>query len=203
MDGTLIDTEFLHFEVIRDWCAGHGHVLTEKANEDLLGKTMPEKWRLLESLLEATATAESFFGECERAYVDRLRPDMMRPETVAVVRQLAEQGVLQACVSNGDAAVVAANLRILGLESCMAFFISGGDVQRGKPDPDPYLAAAIRAGLQPHQCMAVEDSPVGLAAAKAAGCHTCAWPGEGVAGLPEVDCFIAGPEDFPWQLIRE
>ena len=42
IDGTLITTEGLHFEVIRDWCAGHGYLLTEEANIELLGKTMPE-----------------------------------------------------------------------------------------------------------------------------------------------------------------
>ncbi|WP_147822422.1 HAD family hydrolase [Salidesulfovibrio onnuriiensis] len=201
MDGTLIDTEYLHYEVIRDWCARHGYVLTEAANEELLGKSMPEKWNLLRDRLAPTAGEQAFQRECGRDYIDRLRPEMMRPETVAVVRALAQKGVLQACVSNGDPEVIDANLRMIGIESLMAFTVSGRDVAYGKPAPDPYLEAALRAGLEPGQCLAVEDSPVGLSAALAAGCHTCAWPGESVEGLPEVHCFIREAGEFPWHLI--
>lgn len=202
MDGTLIDTEFLHYEVIRDWSAGHGYILTEEANEELLGKSMPEKWSLLHDRLGPTAEEEDFRRECGRNYIDRLRPDMMRPETVAVVRELAEKGVMQACVSNGDEEVIDANLRMLGIESLMAFTISGRKVRKGKPFPDAYLAAASRARLAPGECMAVEDSSVGLVAAKSAGCYTCAWPVDGFEGLPEVDCLIKEPDQFPWHLIE-
>ena len=201
MDGTLIDTEHLHYAVIRDWCAAHGYTLTEAANEELLGKSMPEKWSLLQDRLTPSATERGFREECGRNYIDRLSPELMRPETVAVVKELARKGVLQACVSNGDEEVIDANLRTIGIEALMAFTISGRKVRHGKPYPDPYLAAAVRARLQPAQCLAVEDSSVGLVAARSAGCYTCAWPGGSGCHLPEVDCLISDPEEFPWHLI--
>ena len=58
IDGTLITTEGLHYQVIRDWCAGHGYTLTEQANDELLGKTMPEKWAILQGRLPAGLTEE-------------------------------------------------------------------------------------------------------------------------------------------------
>ena len=50
------------------------------------------------------------------------------------------------------------------------------DVRRGKPDPEPYLRAAALLGAAPGQCLALEDSPTGVAAAEAAGCRVVAVP---------------------------
>ena len=52
--------------------------------------------------------------------------------------------------------------------------ITADDVARGKPDPDPFLAAAERLGVDPSRCLVVEDAPMGLQAAQAAGCFTLA-----------------------------
>ncbi len=201
MDGTLIDTEFLHYEVARDWCAGHGYALTEEANEGLLGKTMTEKWRLLRSKLDAQAEFHLFEQWCAQEYLKRLDASMRRDDTAKVVRELAARGVVQACVSNGDPEVVEANLRIVELEDCMNFYICSHDVDKGKPHADPYLAAAERAGFDPAQCLAVEDSNVGLISARAAGCVVCAWPMEQDASLPKVDFVLRTPKDFPRHLL--
>lgn len=54
--------------------------------------------------------------------------------------------------------------------------ITGDEVQNGKPAPDPYLAAAALLGLETSACVAIEDSPTGVASALAAGCRTIAVP---------------------------
>ncbi|HEX8767605.1 MAG TPA: HAD-IA family hydrolase, partial [Jatrophihabitans sp.] len=48
--------------------------------------------------------------------------------------------------------------------------VTGDQVSRGKPDPEPYLTAAQRLGVHPSRCVAIEDSPTGVASAEAAGC---------------------------------
>ena len=48
--------------------------------------------------------------------------------------------------------------------------VTGDQVRRGKPDPEPYLTAAERLGVQPSRCVAIEDSPTRVASAEAAGC---------------------------------
>ena len=48
--------------------------------------------------------------------------------------------------------------------------MTGEQVARGKPDPEAYLTAAHRLGVQPSRCVAIEDSPAGVASAEAAGC---------------------------------
>jgi beta-phosphoglucomutase-like phosphatase (HAD superfamily) len=54
--------------------------------------------------------------------------------------------------------------------------VCGEDVQRGKPDPEPYLRAATLLGVPPSGCVVLEDSPTGIAAARAAGCPVIAVP---------------------------
>lgn len=205
IDGTLITTEGLHYEVIRDWCAARGYILTEAANDELLGKTMPEKWAILESRLPVGLTEEEFRADCARAYMAGLRADMMRPAPVAAVRRLHELGVTQAAVSNGEAPVIKANLRVLGLWDLMAFTVCGNDVPSGKPAPDPYLEAARRAGCAPGECMAVEDSIVGVTSAAGGGLITLAWPeaAPGVeADMPGATLVVLEDSDFPWTVFE-
>ncbi|MDR1442548.1 MAG: HAD family phosphatase [Bifidobacteriaceae bacterium] len=63
-----------------------------------------------------------------------------------------------------------------------AAVVSGDDVTRGKPDPEAYLMGAAKLGLEPADCVAVEDSPTGVAAARAAGITVIAVPGTTDAG---------------------
>ncbi len=54
--------------------------------------------------------------------------------------------------------------------------VTGDEVSNGKPDPEPYLAAATALGVDPARCVAIEDSPTGVASAFAAGCATLGVP---------------------------
>ena len=56
--------------------------------------------------------------------------------------------------------------------------VTGDEVSRGKPDPEPYLLAASRLGVPPAECLAIEDSPSGIASAEAAGCRVIAVPNQ-------------------------
>ena len=56
--------------------------------------------------------------------------------------------------------------------------VCGDDVRNGKPDPEPYLLAAARLGVEPQHCLAIEDSPAGIASAEAAGCVVVAVPNQ-------------------------
>ncbi len=75
--------------------------------------------------------------------------------------------------------------------------VTGDIVERGKPDPEPYLMAARMLGVHPEDCLAIEDSNTGTISAVAAGCavlvvpnHVEVEPGEGrsfAASLEEID----------------
>ena len=61
-------------------------------------------------------------------------------------------------------------------QGSFATSITGDEVANGKPHPEPYLAAAAALGVDPRACVAIEDSPTGVASALAAGCATLGVP---------------------------
>ncbi|QJB57239.1 HAD family phosphatase [Pseudodesulfovibrio sp. zrk46] len=199
MDGTLIDTEDLHFEVIRDWCAEYGYTLTEEGNKELIAKTMPEKWSILASRLNDEASEEKFRRDCEDWYIERLTADKGLERSIKIVHEVAKRGIVQACVSNGEHNVVKANVEILGLTDIFSFLVTGGNCDPGKPAPDPYLMAAKQAGFEPSECIAVEDSVVGMKAARAAGLILCGWPH--YEGDYDVDYLLKTGDEFPFELL--
>lgn len=203
IDGTLIDSEELHYEVIADWCRLRGYILNKEDNKVLLGKSMSEKWQHLSANYGFNADLVEFCQECADMYCQALQIGMERVEPVAVFRQLAERGIPLACVSNGDLQVVEANLALLGLRELVQFNISGQDVENGKPSPEPYLLAAKRLGVDPAKCLAVEDSTVGVQAAAAAGMTVVAWPLAGIpaGGYQAAQYFLRSEADFPWKLL--
>ncbi len=99
-------------------------------------------------------------------------------------------GVEHAVASNGSHAKVVKNLGRVGLaEAFEGRRFSAQDVERGKPAPDLFLHAAAVMGVPPDRCLVVEDSPPGLAAARAAGMRSIAY----VTGLVPADR-LRGPE---------
>jgi sugar-phosphatase len=80
-----------------------------------------------------------------------------------------------AVVTSCTAPLAAARMQATGIRP--EVLVTASDTARGKPNPDPYLAAAARLGVDPHDCLVVEDAPAGIAAGRAAGCSTLAVAG--------------------------
>jgi sugar-phosphatase len=86
---------------------------------------------------------------------------------------LAALGDRCAIATSATRALALLRLRAAGLQP-PAVLVTVDDVRNGKPDPEPYLLAASRLGVDPARCLVVEDAPSGIAAAAAAGCTTIA-----------------------------
>lgn len=78
-----------------------------------------------------------------------------------------------AVVTSGTTPVATARIRAVGLPP-PPVLVTAEQVERGKPDPAPYLLAAERLGVPPAECVVIEDAPAGLSAGAAAGCTTVA-----------------------------
>ncbi|MER5644607.1 HAD family phosphatase [Streptosporangium sp. NPDC002524] len=102
------------------------------------------------------------------------------PGAIRLLDDLAAEGVPTALVSASPRLIVDMVLHTVGAER-FALVVAAEDTARGKPLPDPYLLAASGLGLDPAACVAVEDSPTGLAAARAAGCRVVSVSGDPVA----------------------
>lgn len=98
-----------------------------------------------------------------------------------------------AIVTSCTAPLAAARVAATGLHPPV--LVTASDTERGKPNPDPYLAAAARLGVDPRDCLVVEDAPTGLAAGRAAGCLTLGVAGTLPAEELEADLVARSLED--------
>ena len=170
-DGVLVDSEGLASRVESELTRELGLTLSVTEAHDLfLGKTVEG---VLELIAErsgrklspsfvynwAFATAQAFMRE--------LRPV---PEVRAVAEQLRARGMALAVASQSPLARVHFSLEVTGLAQLFGQHVYVTSmVPRPKPAPDVYLLAASRLGVRPQDCVVVEDSPAGAAAALAAG----------------------------------
>lgn len=135
------------------------------------------------------ASAEAVGARLTDAFAERIAGGVTPlPGAIRLLDDLGAAGVPVALVSASPRRIVDMVLRTVGAER-FRMVVAAEDTERGKPLPDPYLKAAAALGVDPAECVAVEDSPTGLAAARAAGCRVVAVPGDVPApyGVPAVD----------------
>lgn len=180
MDGTLLDSEWMWDVAVRELSEHLGGRMSEETRVATIGASSPTALGIifeslgLERHPEALAEAKEWmYSRVEELFVDvGWRPGARRALELA-----REQGLMSALVTNTERRLVGRALDRLGRE----FFdhaVCGDDVPNGKPHPDPYVRGAQLLGVEPSNCLAIEDSPTGTAAAEAAGCSVLVVPCE-------------------------
>lgn len=182
-DGVIANSEPLHFRAYRDVLAARGLILTEASYyENYLGYDDIGAFRAISTDSGAPFTEAEIATLVERKAVrlEELEASgsvLFPGAREAIVRMAA---VWPSAIASG--ALKAEILRVLQHESLTSHFravVSAEDTDASKPDPAPYLrAVSLLArgvpGLQPHECVAIEDSHWGLVSARAAGLKTIA-----------------------------
>jgi beta-phosphoglucomutase len=195
LDGTLVDNMALHAEAFAAFGARYGlPPLTSGDRARLDGRRNSEIFPLLFGRELPPAESAALETEKESLYRDvsrgRLAP---MPGLVELLDALDARGIAVALATSAPAPNVAHTLREIGLTARFPLVVRGDEVPRGKPAPDVFLAAASRLGVDPTRCLAFEDAPVGVAAAKAAamwcGALTTSFSAAHLMALPE-------PPDF-------
>ncbi|MFB6715093.1 MULTISPECIES: HAD family hydrolase [unclassified Streptomyces] len=176
MDGTLVDTEELWWQVARDVAAGIGHDLTDADAPEVVGRAVEDTAAHLARITgrDDTERVAAALGDAFFRRVDAGAP--LRPGVQRLLSELEHEGVPFALVSASPRTVVDSVTRGSLAHVPFAFTLSADDTVRTKPHPDPYRAAAERFGAAPAVCVAVEDSPDGAASAEAAGCPLLVVP---------------------------
>ncbi|MET8456401.1 HAD family hydrolase [Streptomyces parvulus] len=171
-DGVLVDSEPISNRLLAGYLTELGHPTSyEESLRDYMGSAMH---RVHDIVLERTGRRlpedfdDVFHGRVFAAFERELEPV---PGAVGVLEKLAADGVAYCVASSGSHERIRVGHRKTGLDR---FFddgriFSSQDVGKGKPAPDLFLYAAERMGVAPGRCVVVEDSPLGVEAAVAAG----------------------------------
>lgn len=204
MDGTLVDTEPVHFDVARRVLAADGFDYTEEMNREFIGSTTAGVMELLVARHRLPRSAAAYITDYERLVVLVLaEPREPAPGARELIRALKARGARIGLASNSHAPAIAATLAGAGLAGEFETTVGGDAVPRSKPAPDVYLEAARRLGIEPAECAAIEDSPAGVAAARAAGMRVFALvtPHVDPARLTDAHGLLGGLGEFPLDLI--
>lgn len=192
LDGTLTDTDALHFAAYGELLAPFGKSITlETYKQRIMGavNSATMAWLLPgEDAEEMSQRKERLF----RARVDALTPTAGLPSLLAWAAQL---GLRTAVVTNAMRPNAELMLRALGLGTRFDTLVIADELPRGKPDPLPYTTALERLGVPASQALAFEDSRSGIASAVAAGVETVGLTtGLDAATLRGVGARIAVPD---------
>ena len=170
VDGTLVDTAELHFQA---WVTLARELNKPFTRADFAGTF---GWRNPEIIPKLFGTE---YDELQIAQLGDRKEDYYRAEAqkgVALllgVRELLDsvtaRGGRQAIGSSAPRRNIDMILNITQTTPCFSAIVSMEDTRRGKPDPEVFLLGAERLGVAPERCIVIEDAPVGIQAAKAAG----------------------------------
>ena len=204
MDGVLADTEPLHYQAAREVLAGEGRAYGWETNRRFFGRTTAHVFQTLARELALPRPLEAYLEAYDQAVRRRLREPLAPCEGLGELLQaLAARGLPAALASSSQRTWIDDTLSALGLTGRFAPVVAGDMVREGKPAPEIYLLCAERLGVPPATCVAVEDSPSGLAAARAAGMHAIGLVTRYFqpAQLADAHRLIVSLRDFPVDLL--
>lgn len=191
MDGTLIDTEPYWIDEERALVESAGGVWTHEHGMALVGNDLLVSARYILAHSSIEMTELEVVEHLLAGVVSRVSGHVpWRPGARELLDALVVEGVPCALVTMSWRALADVLLDSLPPDT-FACVITGDEVEHGKPHPEPYLAASRALGLPLSECLAIEDSPPGVASAVAAGVRTLAVPH--AVPVPEMDGAIQVP----------
>jgi HAD superfamily hydrolase (TIGR01509 family) len=186
MDGTLVDSEKVWDIALHELANHAGGQLSPATRRAMIGSNMSRTMRLLREDLgqpdrDEAADAAWLTDRVFQLFGEGL---VWRPGALELLLGVRAAGLPTALVTSTGRTLVEVALDTLGREN-FDVVVCGDEVRMPKPDPEPYRTAAELLGVPIGACVAIEDSPTGMASAVAAGAAVLAVPAE--LELPETD----------------
>ena len=176
MDGTLVDTEPDWICCERELVAAHGGTWTTEDSLALVGLDLLTAATYIRERGGVPMTAEQIVDWMVDWMVERLRRTVTwQPGAPELLRMLDDAGVPCALVTMSYRRLAESVVSRLPTGSFGAV-VTGDEVERGKPHPEPYLTAAALLGVESSECVVLEDTSTGAAAGLAAGCRVFVVP---------------------------
>ncbi|WP_017813881.1 HAD family hydrolase [Paenibacillus shenyangensis] len=204
MDGVLIDSEPIYFEIEKSTFIHFGANVEEEEHHTYVGVTLASMFEQVQQkhLLDCTVEQMLEFHVKHVMDVIREHPELQPFNGLTDwLDWLKQSGIPMVVASSSPRALIELILERLDIRRFFEGMISGEEVAHGKPAPDIFLRAAEILGVAPERCMVIEDSRNGVRAAKSAGmrCIGHQNPGSGNQNLGEADVVIHSYAEL-WEL---
>ena len=188
MDGTLVDSEPLWGIATYNMSEKMGKRITEEVRALTVGGTTANTVRVCAEYAGLDLSDEDhqqwvqwMYRQMATLLAEELE---FRPHIPQLLEQAQQENIPMALVTNTARFLTDKALQTIG-EHNFTYTVCADEVGQGKPAPDLYLQAAHTLGVDPHDCLAVEDSTTGMMSAHSAGCRVLGVPTEDNVAIPE------------------
>jgi HAD superfamily hydrolase (TIGR01509 family) len=177
-DGLLLDTEHAWTRAETVLFQRHGERFTAEHKRELIGTSRAQSAAKVERMLGLPGRGEALMDELHELVMEELTAGVpARPGALELLRAVRAAGVPVGLASNSTREFVERALSVARLANGhFDVVVSADDVETPKPAPDLYLAACAALGATPERAAALEDSPPGVASARAAGMFVIVVP---------------------------
>jgi HAD superfamily hydrolase (TIGR01509 family) len=178
MDGTLLDSEKIWDVALADLAASLGGTLSVAARQSMVGSSLWRSVSIVHTDLGVQADVEASAAYLSERTAQLFRTDLeWKPGARELLLAVVAAQLPTALVTSTYRQLTELALDFMGRE-LFAATVCGDEVSAPKPAPMPYLTAAMLLSVRAQDCVAIEDSPLGIASAQAAGCAVLAVPSE-------------------------
>jgi beta-phosphoglucomutase-like phosphatase (HAD superfamily) len=185
MDGTLVDTEPYWMACEFELVAERGDTWSHEDARSIVGFDLVDAGRVLRDRGGVDMDPADIASWLLEGVIEKVGSELpWRPGVPELLAECVDAGIPCAMVTMSWRRLADAVIHAAPPGSFVAS-VTGDEVTNGKPHPEPYLTAAALLGVDPAACLAIEDSPPGVASALAAGCATL--------GVPHVVPVVAAP----------
>ena len=192
MDGVIADTAPYHYKAWQQVFRKRGVSYTEDDFKRKFGQRNDTIIRSAMGEQISQNDMDTIAEEKEKAYRTLARGNIKPlPGAEGLLRSLGEHGFGAAIASSAPTENIRLVTRSLGINGCFQAIVSGHEVTKGKPNPQGFLLAAQKLGVEPAHCIVIEDAVAGVEAARRAGMRCIAVTNTHPAGrLKEADLIV-------------
>ena len=196
MDGVIAETEHAHIVAEKQTMLRYGIEISEDELHEYTGTTAKVMFTSLIEKYKLNTTFDRIFKEKEEILFRLLEEDVQPTKGVIdLLRKLKKMKIKLAVASSSHKRMIEYVLKKLKIIDLFDSIVGAEDIDRSKPDPEIFLISAKRLNVKPEECTVVEDSKLGVEAAKKAGMKCLGYvnPSSGKQDLSKAD-FVA--DDF-------
>lgn len=177
MDGLLFDTEALWQEALLSAAAEGGREIPDEVYSKSIGVRRSQCRGLFTAHFGEDFPFDDFYADWRRQFWLVAESKLaLKPGVAELLDLLDQSGLPRAIATSSSRTTAERHLAAHRLTGRFDALVCRGEYDQGKPAPDPFLKAAEKLGVQPHLCLALEDSHVGVCSASAAGMMTVMVP---------------------------
>lgn len=194
MDGVIIDSEPIHFEVDMQTMKDFGCNISKEELNKYVGTTNKYMYTDIKNNYKIDKSVEEIINyRSEMAKRKVIESDLIPIQGIReLLKDLKNKNIPAAIASSSPRDFIEVVVSKFGLEDYFSCILSGEEVENGKPAPDIYVETSKKLGIPPKECTVIEDSKNGVLAAKEAGMKCIGFKNinSGDQDLSKADCIV-------------